>query len=101
LELNHISTDDSPVQSGSYITHPVFGLVVLNSFEAQVSLCGLRAISLRTCRGRKDHQICASALTTAPRGRLVIFICLFVLSRTSNFSAIWRLSPLPVTGLQI
>jgi hypothetical protein len=23
------------------------------------------------------------------------------LSRTSNFSAIWRLSPLPVTGLQI
>jgi hypothetical protein len=29
------------------------------------------------------------------------FFCLFVLSRTSNFSAIWRLSPLPVTGLQI
>jgi hypothetical protein len=29
------------------------------------------------------------------------FVCLFVLSRTSNFSAIWRLSPLPVTGLQI
>jgi hypothetical protein len=28
-------------------------------------------------------------------------ICLFVYSRTSNFSAIWRLSPLPVTGLQI
>jgi hypothetical protein len=27
--------------------------------------------------------------------------CLFVLSRTTNFSAIWRLSPLPVTGLQI
>jgi hypothetical protein len=27
--------------------------------------------------------------------------CLFVLSGTSNFSAIWRLSPLPVTGLQI
>jgi hypothetical protein len=26
---------------------------------------------------------------------------LFVLSRTSNFSAIWRLSPLQVTGLQI
>jgi hypothetical protein len=25
----------------------------------------------------------------------------FVLSLTSNFSAIWRLSPLPVTGLQI
>jgi hypothetical protein len=24
----------------------------------------------------------------------------FVLSRTSNFSAIWRLSPLPVTGLK-
>jgi hypothetical protein len=28
-------------------------------------------------------------------------VCLFVLSRTSNFSAIWRLSPLPATGLQI
>jgi hypothetical protein len=27
--------------------------------------------------------------------------CLFVYSRTSNFSAIWRLSLLPVTGLQI
>jgi hypothetical protein len=26
------------------------------------------------------------------------FDCLFVLSRTSNFSAIWRLSPLPATG---
>jgi hypothetical protein len=30
-----------------------------------------------------------------------ICFCLFVLSRTSSFSAIWRLSPLPVTGLQI
>jgi hypothetical protein len=30
----------------------------------------------------------------------VLFVCLLVLSRTSNFSAIWRLSPLPVTGLQ-
>jgi hypothetical protein len=30
-----------------------------------------------------------------------LFVCLFVLSRTSNFSAIWRLSPLPATGLQI
>jgi hypothetical protein len=32
------------------------------------------------------------------------FVCLFIcflLSHTSNFSAIWRLSPLPVTGLQI
>jgi hypothetical protein len=28
-------------------------------------------------------------------------VCLLVYSRTSNFSAIWRLSPLPVTGLQI
>jgi hypothetical protein len=32
---------------------------------------------------------------------LYLFVCLFVLSRTSNFSAIWRLSPLPVTGLLI
>jgi hypothetical protein len=31
----------------------------------------------------------------------LIFVCLFVYSRTSNLSAIWRLSPLPVTGLQI
>jgi hypothetical protein len=30
-----------------------------------------------------------------------LLVCLFVLSRTSNFSAIWRLSLLPVTGLQI
>jgi hypothetical protein len=30
-----------------------------------------------------------------------LFVCLFVLSRTSSFSAIWQLSPLPVTGLQI
>jgi hypothetical protein len=29
------------------------------------------------------------------------FVCLFVYSHTSNFSAIWLLSPLPVTGLQI
>jgi hypothetical protein len=29
-------------------------------------------------------------------------VCLFVcFERTNNFSAIWRLSPLPVTGLQI
>jgi hypothetical protein len=32
---------------------------------------------------------------------LVLFVCLLVYSRTSNFSAIWRLSPLPVSGLQI
>jgi hypothetical protein len=31
----------------------------------------------------------------------LVIICLFVYSHTSNFSAIWRLSPLPVTGLQI
>jgi hypothetical protein len=31
----------------------------------------------------------------------IIFICLIVLSRMSNFSAIWQLSPLPVKGLQI
>jgi hypothetical protein len=29
------------------------------------------------------------------------FVCLFVLSRPCNLSAIWRLSILPVTGLQI
>jgi hypothetical protein len=33
--------------------------------------------------------------------KFILFVCLFVLSRTNNFSAIWRLSPLPVTGLQI
>jgi hypothetical protein len=32
---------------------------------------------------------------------LINNITLFVLSRTSNFSAIWRLSPLPLTGLQL
>jgi hypothetical protein len=31
----------------------------------------------------------------------VRFVCLFVYSHTSIFSAIWWLSPLPVTGLQI
>jgi hypothetical protein len=30
-----------------------------------------------------------------------LLVCLFVYSHTSNFSAIWLLSPLPVTGLQI
>jgi hypothetical protein len=30
-----------------------------------------------------------------------LFVCLFVYSRLSNFSAIRRLSPLPLTGLQI
>jgi hypothetical protein len=30
-----------------------------------------------------------------------LFICVLVLNRTSNFSAIWRMSPLLVTGLQI
>jgi hypothetical protein len=30
-----------------------------------------------------------------------LFVSLFVYSRTSNFSAIWQLSLLPVTGLQI
>jgi hypothetical protein len=33
--------------------------------------------------------------------RSMLVFCLFVHSCTSNFSAIWRLSPLPVTGLQI
>jgi hypothetical protein len=31
----------------------------------------------------------------------ILLFVLFVLSCTSNFSAIWRLSPLPATGLQI
>jgi hypothetical protein len=34
-------------------------------------------------------------------GMVCLFVCLFVYSRLSNFSAIRRLSPLPVTGLQI
>jgi hypothetical protein len=33
--------------------------------------------------------------------RFYCTLCLFVYSRTSNFSAIWWLSPLQVTGLQI
>jgi hypothetical protein len=32
---------------------------------------------------------------------IFLFVYLFVYSHRSNFSAIWRLSPLPVTGLQI
>jgi hypothetical protein len=35
-----------------------------------------------------------------PADTLSSFVCLFVYSRTSNFSAVWWLSPLPVTGLQ-
>jgi hypothetical protein len=31
----------------------------------------------------------------------ILFVCLLVYSRLSNFSSIRRLSPLPVTGLQI
>jgi hypothetical protein len=30
-----------------------------------------------------------------------LFVCLFIYNRMSNFSAIRRLSPLPMTGLQI
>jgi hypothetical protein len=33
--------------------------------------------------------------------RKILFVCLFVYSHASNFSAIWWLSPLPVTGPQI
>jgi hypothetical protein len=34
--------------------------------------------------------------------RLRFIVCfLFVLTRTSNFSAIWRLSPLPVTDANL
>jgi hypothetical protein len=29
------------------------------------------------------------------------YVCLIVYSHTSNFSAIWWMSPLPVTGMQI
>jgi hypothetical protein len=42
---------------------------------------------------REPFKICIS---------VVMYYCLFVcFESTSNFSAIWRLSPLPVTGLQI
>jgi hypothetical protein len=33
--------------------------------------------------------------------QMTMFVCLYVYSRLSNFSAIRRLSALPVTGLQI
>jgi hypothetical protein len=33
-------------------------------------------------------------------GAVLKLVC-FVYSRLGNFSAIWRLSPLPVSGLQI
>jgi hypothetical protein len=39
-------------------------------------------------------------MTPDPRPTVVWFVCFFY-SRLSNFSAIWQLSPLPVTGLQI
>jgi hypothetical protein len=35
------------------------------------------------------------------QGILLTNVCLIVYSRTSNFSAFWRLSPSPVIGLQI
>jgi hypothetical protein len=42
------------------------------------------------------------SIAAVHRDRFVQFLSyLFVLSRTSNFSAVWQLSPLPVTGLQI
>jgi hypothetical protein len=47
----------------------------------------------------KNHRIC-EALTLSDEN--VCFVCLFVFhSRTSNFSAIWSLSSLLMTGLQI
>jgi hypothetical protein len=39
--------------------------------------------------------------TVSPLGDMVHLFHLFVCSHTSNISAIWWLSPLPVTGLQI
>jgi hypothetical protein len=46
------------------------------------------------------HWYAIHSVLGAP-SRNWLFVCLFVLSRTSNFSAIWWLSPLLVTGLQI
>jgi hypothetical protein len=40
-------------------------------------------------------------LCTLQVGKFALFVSWFVYSRTSNVSAIWRLSSLPVTGLQI
>jgi hypothetical protein len=44
---------------------------------------------------------CSHSPTMAACSYEIFDGCLFVLSRTINFSAIWRLSPLPVTVLQI
>jgi hypothetical protein len=41
------------------------------------------------------------AINSIPKAGFCLFVCLFVLSRTRNFSGIWQLSPLPATGLQI
>jgi hypothetical protein len=42
----------------------------------------------------------ASIIEKSLNDSVCLFVC-FIYSRLSNFSAIQRLSPLPVTGLQI
>jgi hypothetical protein len=47
---------------------------------------------------RNTHMKYESPITCHSKDMTNVFVC-FILSRTSNFSDIWRLSPLPVTGL--
>jgi hypothetical protein len=49
----------------------------------------------------KKNQISMFFLLLCTKYVFVCFDCLFVYSCLSNFSAIWQLPPLPVTGLQI
>jgi hypothetical protein len=48
-----------------------------------------------------QQNVAEAANKDSETSELKYLVCLFVYSHTSNFSAIWWLSPLPVTGLQI
>jgi hypothetical protein len=56
---------------------------------------------LRVVIALYQYRIIIVKFTQYNWSMFVCSICLFVWSRTSNFSAIWQLSQLPVAGLQI
>jgi hypothetical protein len=61
----------------------------------------LRRLKIRVWIHFIEFASAPTSQTNKLVGCLLICICLFGFSDTSNFSAIWRLSPLPVTGLQL
>jgi hypothetical protein len=81
-------TDSSSLPVTKWMVHPK--LHMINS-DAHLLW---NVIALRICMHLHKHKTLIILLSD-------LFVCLFVYSHTSNYSAIWRRSPLPVTGLHI